>query len=99
MATFDELRGVLGKDGVAVLDVRRPEEWREGHLDGALYVPFYELEARVDELPAEEIWVHCAGGFRASISASILHRAGHATVLVDDDFTRAAEIGLPLTSG
>ena len=99
VATFDELRAVLGKDGVTVLDVRRPEEWREGHLDGALYVPFYELEARVHELPDTETWVHCAGGFRASISASILHRAGHATVLVDDDFTRAGEIGLPLASG
>jgi len=98
VATFADLARAAGRRDVAILDVRRPEEWREQHIVGALYIPFYELEERVDELPDAEIWVHCAGGFRASISASILDRAGRRTVLVDDDFGKVAEAGLPTTS-
>lgn len=47
-----------------------------GHLEGAVHIPFWELEGRVSEVPEGELWVHCASGFRASISASILARAG-----------------------
>jgi len=36
--------------------------------------------------------VHCASGFRAGIAASLLDRAGHDVVLVDDDFTSTATL-------
>jgi rhodanese-related sulfurtransferase len=48
-------------------------------------------------VPPGEVWVHCASGFRASIGASILDRAGRSVVHVDDDWPRAAELGLPVT--
>jgi hydroxyacylglutathione hydrolase len=38
--------------------------------------------------------VHCASGFRASIAASLLHRAGRDVVLVDEDYAAAVECGL-----
>jgi rhodanese-related sulfurtransferase len=38
--------------------------------------------------------VHCAAGFRASIAASLLDRAGHDVVLVDDDHSAAVDSGL-----
>ena len=37
--------------------------------------------------------VHCAGGFRVSIAASLLARAGHNVILVDDDYSTAVESG------
>ena len=43
------------------------------------------------------MWVHCASGFRASIAASILDRAGHEVVHVDDDFSNAEKAGLQVT--
>jgi hydroxyacylglutathione hydrolase len=43
--------------------------------------------------------VHCVIGFRASISASLLDRAGLPVVHVDDDWARAAQLGLPVTAG
>ena len=85
-------------DGRVVLDVRRPDEWRAGHLAGAVHIPFWELEHRSDELPAGEVWVHCASGFRASVASSLLDRAGRRVVYVDDDWERAAELGLPVTA-
>jgi len=83
-----------------VLDVRRPDEWREGHLAGAVHVPLYDLVERREEVPAGvELWVHCASGFRASIAASLVDDGGRAVVLVDDDFTAAPSTGLPIARG
>ena len=101
IATFVDLAR-FWPDGQSrvVLDVRRPDEWREGHLTGALHVPLYELVQRRDELPeGVELWVHCASGFRASIAASLVDDGRRAVVLVDDDFTSALSMGLPTRGG
>jgi glyoxylase-like metal-dependent hydrolase (beta-lactamase superfamily II) len=98
IAGFGDLAAAWGREGLVVLDVRRPDEWRAGHLRGAVHIPFWELEQRVGEVPPGEVWVHCASGFRASIAASLLDRAGRKAVYVDDDWSRAAELGLPVTA-
>ncbi|HVA73824.1 MAG TPA: MBL fold metallo-hydrolase [Acidimicrobiales bacterium] len=94
---FDDLYNGGDHDGRVILDVRRPDEWRAGHLSGAIHIPFWEIESRVGEIPAGEVWVYCASGFRASIAVSLLDRAGRRAVLIDDDWARAAELGLPLS--
>jgi hydroxyacylglutathione hydrolase len=94
---FPALAGAWGRAGLVVLDVRRPDEWQAGHLAGAVHIPFWELAGRVGEVPPGQVWVHCASGFRASIGASVLDRAGRDVVQVDDDWPRAAELGLPVT--
>ena len=98
VSDFAGLSAGWGSTGRVVLDVRRPDEWRAGHLAGAVHIPFWEMERRSGELPAGEIWVHCASGFRASIAASLLDRAGRRVVYVDDDWERAARVGLPVTA-
>ncbi len=94
---FPALAAAWGSGGQVVLDVRRPDEWRAGHLAGAVHIPFWELEQRAGEVPPGEVWVHCASGFRAAIGASLLHRAGCQVVHVDDDWDRPARLGLPVT--
>lgn len=76
-------------DRVAVLDVRLRGERAAGAVPGSIHVPLDELLGRLDELPDGPVWVHCASGYRASIAASLLDRAGHDVVLVDDDVARA----------
>jgi hydroxyacylglutathione hydrolase len=93
---FGGLAAEWDRPGVVVLDVRRPDEWERSHLDGAVHIPFWELEQRTAEVPAGQVWVHCASGFRASIGASILDRAGREVVYIDDDLDRAAQLRLPL---
>jgi glyoxylase-like metal-dependent hydrolase (beta-lactamase superfamily II)/rhodanese-related sulfurtransferase len=83
---------------VTILDVRRPLEWAAGHLDGARHIPLHELPGRLRELPVGPVWVHCQGGYRASVAASFLQAAGHTVTIVDDDFGRAAAAGLPVTT-
>jgi hydroxyacylglutathione hydrolase len=77
-----------------VLDVRRDDEWRVGHVAGATHVPLHELLERIDDVPAGEVWVHCASGYRAAIAASLLAGAGRSPVLIDDEYDRAADSGL-----
>jgi hydroxyacylglutathione hydrolase len=96
VTTFEGLARERDQAGRVVLDVRRPDEWHEGHLAGAVHIPFWDLEQRAMEVPGGEVWVHCASGFRASIGASILDRAGRQVVHIDDDWARAAAVGLPI---
>ena len=96
--TFADLAAVRHHRAVVVLDVRRPLEWAESHIDGAVHIPLHELLGRVGEVPAGELWVHCAAGYRASIATSILLANGYQVIAVDDDYTNAGAAGLPITS-
>jgi hydroxyacylglutathione hydrolase len=64
-------------NGILVLDVRNRSEWDGGHLAGATLLPLAELDARLEELPRDrEVVVHCQGGGRSSIAASVLLARG-----------------------
>lgn len=74
---------LAGADPPLVLDVRTPREWAAGHIDGSLNIPLNHLQERITEIPRDRrIVVHCAGGYRSSIAASILHQFG-ITLLVE----------------
>jgi hydroxyacylglutathione hydrolase len=89
VADFAELADVIDADDTVVLDVRQTDEYRDGHVRGALNVPVHELTDRTSELPAGVVWVHCATGYRASVAASLLDLAGRSVVLIDDEFENA----------
>jgi rhodanese-related sulfurtransferase len=90
-ATFRELGPAIAA-GAQVIDVRRADERaRDGVIPGAIHAPLPDLATHIEDLPDTTLWVHCASGFRATIAASLLDRAGHEVVLVDDDFASAAE--------
>jgi rhodanese-related sulfurtransferase/glyoxylase-like metal-dependent hydrolase (beta-lactamase superfamily II) len=60
-----------------LLDVRNPREWATKHIEGSVNVPLNHLQERIAEIPRDRrIAVHCAGGYRSSIAASILHQYG-----------------------
>jgi len=90
-ATF---AGLEDSPGAQVLDVRRDDEVRHGRIAGSVHIPLDALAERLHEVPRGEVWVHCASGYRASIAASILDRAGHPVVHVDDDYSNASAAGL-----
>ncbi|MFD9188421.1 rhodanese-like domain-containing protein [Streptomyces phaeochromogenes] len=81
-------------DGLVVLDVRRSSERAGGFIEGSVHIPVHALHGRLGEIPAGEVWVHCAGGMRAAIAASLLDAAGRQVVAVDDAFTAAEKSGL-----
>ena len=63
--------------GCRMLDVRRPREWQAFHIEQAVNIPLSQLTHRAGELDASADWaVVCASGYRSSIAASVLERAG-----------------------
>ena len=105
-ATFADLAAALagapphGLPGAdVVLDVRMGNDWRAGHLDGAVHVPLQDLPHRFADVPPGTVWVHCRSGYRAMVAASLLARAGRRAVTVDDDYHAAAGTGLLIVSG
>ena len=79
-----------------ILDVRRDQEWNDSHMAGAVHIPIHQLPSRLADVPDGEVWVHCEAGYRASIAASFLDAVGHTVVAVDDEYERAARVGLSL---
>lgn len=60
----DELLRRVKKGEVTVLDVRPPEEYRAGHIPGAISIPIGELKARLKELPkGPEVVAYCRGPY------------------------------------
>ncbi|ALV32277.1 MBL fold metallo-hydrolase [Streptomyces sp. CdTB01] len=93
-ATFADLAGRYPAEGVVVLDVRRGSERVGGYIEGSVHIPIHTLHRRLGEVPKGEVWVHCAGGMRAAIAASLLDAAGRDVVAVDDSFDAAEKAGL-----
>jgi len=93
-----EFADLAERPELAILDVRLRGEHDESHVAGAVNVPLGDLLGRLDEIPTEQIAVHCASGYRAGIAASLLDRAGRGVVLIDDEFEHADASGRELTS-
>ncbi|MFE5941802.1 rhodanese-like domain-containing protein [Streptomyces sp. NPDC056480] len=77
--TAAQLRSALaGRRPPVVVDVRTcGEREADGFLEDALHIPLSELPRRTDELPTDRpLVVHCAGGHRSSIAASLLRHHG-----------------------
>ena len=85
------------RGGLVVLDVRGRNEWDAGHIPGAVHIPLGELADRIAELPADQpVAVHCQGGGRSAIAASLLQGAGHREVSnVTGGFGEWSKSGLP----
>ena len=67
-----------------LVDVRTPQEYEEGYIEGAILIPDYELAERAkSELPDKTttIIVYCRSGRRSAASASLLFRLGYQSVL------------------
>jgi glyoxylase-like metal-dependent hydrolase (beta-lactamase superfamily II)/rhodanese-related sulfurtransferase len=64
-----------------VVDVRSEAEHAGGHIAGALNIPLTHLDERIGEIPSgKPVAVHCEGGYRSAIAASLLQKLGRAHV-------------------
>lgn len=81
LLSVHELKGSLERGGLTLLDVRDLNEWKSGHVAGAVHIFVGYLESRLAEIPRDEpVAVMCSVGNRASIGASVLRRAGFSKV-------------------
>ncbi len=65
-------------DHLFVLDVRTPQEFAEGHVPGAVNVPYDQLASRLAEVPKDkDVVLYCKSGRRAGIAADVLAANGY----------------------
>ena len=71
------------ENGFTLLDVREDDEWQQGHLDKAVFLPRGFLEVKADKVLADKsqpIVVYCAGGVRSALAAKTLQDLGYSDV-------------------
>jgi NADPH-dependent 2,4-dienoyl-CoA reductase/sulfur reductase-like enzyme/rhodanese-related sulfurtransferase len=73
LADWRELRSATAY----LLDVREPEEFAAGHVEGATNIPLSQLRRRVTEVPRDRpVWTYCAAGQRAYFAQRLLRQRG-----------------------
>lgn len=79
---INELKNKTMK-GAILLDVRSPQEYNEGHLEGAILIPEYELKSKCEyKLPDKEktIIIYCSTGTRSKKAQRELEKMGYKNV-------------------
>jgi glyoxylase-like metal-dependent hydrolase (beta-lactamase superfamily II)/rhodanese-related sulfurtransferase len=66
------------KENPIIIDVRKQSEFDSEHVVNAINIPLNQINQRFSEIPSEQNFiVHCAGGYRSMIAASILNSRGY----------------------
>ncbi|MFQ5627433.1 MAG: metalloregulator ArsR/SmtB family transcription factor [bacterium] len=97
--TKDELKKLMQTDSVVVLDVRPGEEYKSGHIPGAISIPLAELKTRMDEIPQNcEVIAYCRGPYCVlSVEAmKILRDAGFRALRLKEGLPEWRQAGLPI---
>jgi hydroxyacylglutathione hydrolase len=96
----EELKSKILKEHVPVFDVRKEGEYKSEHVESARNTPLEYLNEHFHEFPENEtFYIHCAGGYRSVIAASILKSRGiHNLVDVNDGFASIKKSGIPVSN-
>ena len=75
--TIAEAAAMYGGEDSTFVDVRRPDEYTEGHIKDALFIPVDDVLARIDELPADKkLLFICAQGVRSGLACEMAAAMG-----------------------
>src|SRR5438876_9260363 len=101
--SVQEVRDELTPDnGFTLLDVREGDEWEQGHLEKAIFLPRGFLEVKADKTLADKnqpVVVYCAGGVRSALAAKSLQDLGYSNVYsMRGGFTEWKNNGFPFVT-
>jgi molybdopterin/thiamine biosynthesis adenylyltransferase/rhodanese-related sulfurtransferase len=77
-----DVRGAQALDGAVWVDIREQDEWQEGHIPGAVYVPRGHLESRIEAAVPDRstpVVLYCAAGNRSAFAAKTLEELGYSS--------------------
>lgn len=99
--TIAEAAAMLERGEASVIDVRGAAEWQAGHLPDAPNIPVGYLTERLAHIPTDKpVILHCQGGSRSSIAASVLKAHGVQNVVnMAGGFGAWRQAGLPVEAG
>ncbi|WP_299431342.1 rhodanese-like domain-containing protein [uncultured Aquimarina sp.] len=98
--TAEELKNKLNAEEVAIFDVRKESEFVAEHLDKAKNSPLDFINDYMNDFPEDKsFYIHCAGGYRSVIAASILKSRGiHNIIDVAGGFSAMKKAGIETTA-
>ncbi|MEP7321802.1 MAG: MBL fold metallo-hydrolase [Saprospiraceae bacterium] len=74
----DELKNTMNAPDSHIIDIRRESEFEEGHVRGAKNLPLSNINDWIMDInPKDHYFIHCRGGYRSMIAASILQARGY----------------------
>ena len=91
----------MQSEGAFILDVRQPDEWEEGHIEGATLIPLDQLENRLNEIPKDsKVVVVCRSGNRSAQGRDLLLLNGFTQVTsMAGGMNAWLSAGLPVITG
>lgn len=97
LSTAELSLALRGPTRPRLLDVRTPIEYAAEHIAGSQHIPLDQLEARIDELPADAVHVLiCRSGMRATTAAQLLARRGRSGRVLTGGMQAWRKAGLPI---
>lgn len=96
----DEFENRFRTAELKVFDVRKESEYKAEHVEGAVNTPLDYLNEHLASIPKEEpVYLHCAGGYRSMIAASILKARGwHNIIDIDGGLKAIKDANIPVTA-
>ncbi|KAA0989850.1 MBL fold metallo-hydrolase [Dyadobacter aurulentus] len=97
----DEFEEDFKKGEIDVIDVRKPDEFASGHIEGAKNLPLDYINDLMEEFPKDKnLYIHCAGGYRSMVAASILKSRGIQGVInIEGGFGAVSKTEVPVLQG
>ncbi len=90
----EALQRVQDRPEAKLVDVREDDEWRAGHIEGAIHLGKGILERDVEKVfpdKSAELHLYCGGGFRSALAADNLQKMGYSQVYSVDGGFRALQ--------
>lgn len=86
-----------------LVDVREDDEWRAGHVEGAVHLGKGVIERDIEKTFPDkntELHLYCGGGYRSALAADNLQKMGYTNVIsVDGGFKKLKELGAKIATG
>ena len=94
---------VKENEGARLVDVREDDEWRDGHVNGAVHLGKGVIERDIERVFPDkntELHLYCGGGFRSALVADNLQKMGYINVIsVDGGYKALKALGAEIISG
>ena len=81
--SYQKMKEMINKSKIYLIDVRSSQEFEEGHLDGAINIPVYNIKQNIEKLVKnkdENIILYCSSGYRSKEAKDILEDLGYENV-------------------